>query len=156
MKKTRANTRLRQEIILAVGLPGAGKSTYFAERRIHPLSSDHMRELLLDDPTDQTNHALVFAALRHLILARLKLGRRRTYVDATSLTLRDRRPYLTLARRWGARAHAIVFDVPLEICLARNRRRTRRVPVAAMREMAQKFVKPTRKEGFARITVVRS
>jgi len=41
-------------ITLAVGLPGSGKSTYFARRGIQPLCSDTIRLWLLDDETDQS------------------------------------------------------------------------------------------------------
>jgi predicted kinase len=50
---------------------------------------------------------------------------------------------------------AVLFDVPLETCLERNRRRERVVPEEAMRRMAGKLKAPTFEEGFSKITVVR-
>jgi predicted kinase len=138
-------------VILAIGLPGAGKSTWFAERGVRPLSSDAMRILLSDDEDNQTIHIEVFEALRYLLVKRLQLGVVDTYVDATNLTRMHRRPFVDLAVRHGARAEAVWFATPLEVCLERNAKRERRVPEDVMRAMAEAFEEPSEEEGFARI-----
>jgi predicted kinase len=150
MKKTS-----RGRIILAIGLPGSGKSTYFARRGIHPLSSDTLRLWLLDDETDQSFQAGVFRALRYLLEMRLRRGRPRNYVDATNLSRKERRPYFKLAGRYGCDVEAIFFDVPLEVCRRRNRQRKRNVPEEAMERMARRLRPPRREEGFVKITVVK-
>ena len=48
-----------------------------------------------------------------------------TYIDATNLTRRDRRPFIELARKHGCEIEALFFDIPLEICKARNASRAR-------------------------------
>lgn len=144
-----------QRIVLLVGLPGSGKSTYLERLGITALSSDAIRTLLADDATDQTIHGRVFATLRYLVRQRLAIGRPVTYVDATHLTPRERRPYVKIAQKYGCQIGALFFDVPLEVCLERNRARARVVPEEALRAMAAKLVSPRITEGFSRITVVR-
>jgi predicted kinase len=144
----------KQRIVVMVGLPGCGKSTYLERLGVTALSSDALRLLLADDATNQTIHARVFQTLRYLLRHRLAIGRPVTYVDATHLTPEERRPYVQIARWYGCEIEAIYFDVPLDICQERNRGRNRIVPEEAMRTMAAKLVPPRAEEGFARITVV--
>src|ERR1700685_1921936 len=107
-------------VILAVGLPGSGKSPYPPTPGPHPISSDAIRLQLADDETDQTIHARVFATMRYLLKQRIEMQRPVTYVDATNLTRRDRRPFIALARKHGCPTEALFFDTPLEVCKARN------------------------------------
>jgi predicted kinase len=145
----------RQRIVLLVGLPGSGKSTWAAQQGISPLSSDHVRELLADDATDQTIHARVFGTLRYLLRQRLAVGRPVTYVDATHLTRVERKPYVEIAQWYGCDLEALVFDVPVEVCIERNRGRARVVPEEAIRSMAEKLRIPTEEEGFRSIQIIR-
>jgi predicted kinase len=47
---------------------------------------------------------------------------------------------------------ALFFEVPVEVCIARNQERDRVVPEAAIRKMAMQMIPPARAEGFAEIT----
>ncbi len=142
-------------VIVAVGLPGSGKSTYLAKLGAHAISSDAIRLQLTDDETDQTIHARVFATMRYMLTQRLELGRPVTYIDATNLTPDDRRPFLDLARKYGCEVEALFFDIPLANCKARNTSRTRLVPEHVLDQMAAKLLPPGLEEGFSRIEVVR-
>ena len=142
-------------VVLAVGLPGSGKSSWFKRHNITPLSSDVLRSMLFDDPAEQRFQDLVFSNLRSMLKARLIARRPTNYVDATNLTPHERNNWVKLAKDFGYEAQAVFFDVPLDVCIERHNRRDRVVPEDVMRKMSAKLRAPTFDEGFAKITVVR-
>jgi predicted kinase len=142
-------------VVLAIGLPGSGKSSWFKRHKITPLSSDLLRVLLFDDATEQRFQDLIFSNLRSMLKARLIARRPTNYVDATNLSPHERNGWIKLAKDYGYEVQAVFFDVPVEVCLERNQRRERKVPEDAMRRMASKLKPPAFEEGFSKITVVR-
>jgi len=156
MPRHSSKTELRPKIVLMVGLPGSGKSTWL-EGKPGVLSSDELRRLLADDPNNQQIHGLVFSVLRNLLKHRIGADLRRpiTYVDATNLIPRERAPYIRLARLHDCEIEAVFLDTPLEECQRRNRRRHRVVPDDAIGRMARRLIPPRKSEGFLRVTVIR-
>ena len=142
-------------VVLAIGLPGSGKSSWFKRHNITPLSSDMLRALLFDDPTEQRFQDLIFSNLRSMLKARLIARRPLNYVDATNLTPHERQSWIKLGHDYGYEVQAVFFDVPLEVCLERNHKRERVVADDVMRRMSSKLKAPTFEEGFSKITVVR-
>lgn len=148
-------------MVALVGPSGAGKTT-FAARHFAPtqvLSSDAFRGIVSDDPRDQTATDDAFELLHAALALRLARGRL-TVVDATNVERWARERLLAEARRHGRAAVAIVFDLPLAICLERNAARTdRRVPSAAIRRQQARMrvsLLGLAGEGFASVVTLAS
>jgi predicted kinase len=117
-----------------------------------------MRALIADDESDMTASGPAFAALRFIASRRLKRGRL-TVIDATNVRLAERRPLLELARRYQRPAVAVLFDLPLSLCLEWNAARPgRQIPEDVVQ--AQWELLPTAKalagEGFDPVHVITS
>jgi protein phosphatase len=144
-------------LVLLVGPAGSGKSTFAARcfKATEVLSSDACRAMVSDDEGDQTANAAAFAILRFIAVRRLRRGRL-TVIDATNVARRHRAEYLRLAGRFQRRAIAFYFDLPLEVCLERNRRRPRLVEEDAVAEQWRDLTRPPERlleEGFSAVHV---
>ncbi len=136
------------EMVILVGLPGAGKTTFvsqrFADRHVH-VSKDRLPRGQRDDRQQA-----------QLIAAWLSCGRS-IVVDNTNASRADRARLIALGRAHGARVVGYAFDCTPDACLARNagREGKARVPNVAIFATAKRLVHPTRDEGFDDLFTVR-
>jgi protein phosphatase len=148
-------------LVVLVGATASGKST-FAARHFLPteiISSDHCRALVADDETDQSATPEAFE-LVHAIAAKRLARRRLAVIDATNVRPEDRKHLVELARRYHALPTAIVFDLPEDLCLARNKsREDRKIPGKVVHDHVQRLRKSLRgleREGFRGVHILRS
>jgi protein phosphatase len=123
-------------LILLIGAPGAGKSTWARThfRAEDVVSSDALRAWVCGDPNNQQATPDAVALMHLAVAARMRFGLT-TLVDATNAAADHRQQLLDLAEAVHRPAVAVVLDVPLVECLRRNARRSgsRRVPEAFVR-----------------------
>jgi len=126
----RAPAQLRNApvLILTIGLPGSGKSTF--ARRLAPevdaviLESDVLRRLLFGEPSySPAENRRLFAAL-HASARELLARGRNVIIDATSIKESDRRPAFEVAEQTGARVLQIRFSAPEAVIARRLTRRS--------------------------------
>lgn len=150
-------------LVVLVGAAGAGKTT-FAPRHFEPaeiLSSDAYRALVAGDESDQGATGAAFARL-HRTLDRRLAARSLTVIDATNVDRAARRRLLVAASLARIPAIAIVLDLPVEVLLARNAGRVRRIVEerVVLRQLARLRRSLDRPggldvEGFSHVVVLR-
>jgi protein phosphatase len=114
-------------LVLLIGAAGSGKSTFARKhfKSTEIVSSDALRAAVSDDESDQSASADAFQLLRLIVSKRLRRGRL-AVIDATNVQPKSRRSLLALARKNTAPVSAIVLNLPVDICQARNQARADR------------------------------
>jgi predicted kinase len=139
-------------VYFLIGVQGSGKTTWArinAERlRAFVLASDDVRNELEAQGMDATSRGdLVFGIVERRLGQLLDEGKN-VIVDATHARIKWREKEVAIARQRGAKMIAVWFDVPLDVCLARNRQRPgglwgdRVVPKETLLGVARGFEKP--------------
>lgn len=146
------------KLILLVGVPGSGKTTY-ASKYIeeHPgtvhLSSDKIRFELWGNEATQGDNNEVFYRMQTRAIDALNFGSDVIY-DATNITRKDRAYIISLCPKF-AKIEAHVIWAPIETCIERDAARERTVGKAVIDKMLKRFQPPFYDEGIAEIKVIR-
>ena len=148
----------RPKLILLVGIPGSGKTTYAKEyARTHDetihLSSDLIRAELYGDESTQGNPAEVFSLMQKRAVEALKGGKSVLY-DATNMTRKDRAGIIAACPR-HAKVEVHVIWAPIETCIERDANRDRTVGRAVIDKMLKRFQAPYYDENIDEIIIVR-
>lgn len=148
-----------QKLVVMVGLPGSGKSTYvksFLEYLEEAplwkvISSDQIREELWGDAGDQSANDLVFREFYRRMNLLLAEGFS-VILDATNTTLKSRsRIFSSLTFKGELQVEAWIMNTPLTECIAQDRNRDRAVGIDVIKRFQRSFQVPQYFEGFDEI-----
>jgi predicted kinase len=145
-------------LLVLCGPAGSGKSTFatqrFSETTI--VSSDHCRAMICDDENNQNVNRDTFELFHLIIQKRLSLGRF-TVADSTALQPDARRKLRDLSRHFGYFGCLLIFNIPPEICLERNKSRHRPVEERVIpyhADLLQHAILDTPREGWELIHIL--
>lgn len=147
----------RPSLILLVGIPGSGKTTY-AKKYIeeHPstvhLSSDKIRAELWGNEATQGDNNEVFSLMQSRAIETLNNGQSVVY-DATNITRKDRSYIIALCPKFVKIECHIVW-ASIETCIERDTTRKRTVGKEVIDRMLKRFQAPYYDENIHEIKVV--
>jgi predicted kinase len=148
----------RPSLILLVGIPGSGKTTY-AEKYIKEnpntvhLSSDKIREELWGNEATQGDNSEVFSLMQYRDIDALNNGQSVVY-DATNITRKDRSYIIALCPKF-AKIECHIIWASIETCIERDAARERTVGKEVIDRMLKRFQAPYYDEGIDKIIVKR-
>ncbi|REE78582.1 putative kinase [Paenibacillus taihuensis] len=143
------------KLIMLVGLPGAGKSTFAKELAIKEtaviLSSDALKEELFPGGYDEKIDPIVFNELYTRAFNNITKGIS-VILDATNVASGTR--VAALKRYSNCEKICYYISTPIEVCRKRNSLRDKPVSDTAIMRMHNSLEIPTVSEGFHKVCIV--
>ena len=144
-------------LAVMIGISGSGKSTYANGLKTslgaQLVETDAIRLELTGDAEDQSQNGRVFAIAKKRVSDYLSQGKN-TVIDATSLSIKDRKDWIDIGKSNNAEVRAYFIDTPVSVCKSQNNKRTRKVPEWVIDKQASKLFGPTKSEGFDSVTTI--
>lgn len=148
------------KIIMLIGIPGSGKTTYSNE-----LSKKYNAKVVSSDKVRQTFAGIdekdVFPTVYRLCIDELKEGRN-VILDATHITPKVRKRSFDALDEYGIAYEkvAVFVDTPVEVCARRVEIRNQNpnelfLPVDVVYSYGKNIILPTEEEGFNEIFIVK-
>ena len=139
-------------LVVLVGLPASGKSTYarqLVEQGFTRVNRDELRSMLHAGVYSLANEEIVKATESAIISVALR-AHHDVIIDDTNLSRGIVDRWFTLARNSGVSDYSThIFDTPLEECVARDALREHPVGEKVIRHLAQGLPEPTPIPDFA-------
>jgi predicted kinase len=144
-------------LAVMVGISGSGKSTFAnglkTSLKAELVETDAIRVELTGNAEDQSQNGKVFAIAKRRVNDYLSSGKN-AIIDATSLSVRDRKEWIEVAKTNNAEVRAYFVDTPVDVAKRQNASRNRKVPEFVIDKQAGKVQAPTKSEGFDSVSTI--
>lgn len=144
----------KNKLFILIGIPCSGKSTYskkfLYKTNTLVVSSDEIRkELTGTYKYSSKNNESVFKIAKTRIYEALSDGYDVVW-DATNLNEKHRKDFIKIGKITNSELVAVVFNIPLQVCLNRNSQRDFeiRLPDTVIKKMATANLNIDESEGF--------
>lgn len=157
------------DALLVCGLQGAGKShlakSYFAGGGRKRVNRKEIRRLLygmmnFGEPWKEEyfndHDEILVNHVERKIVEHLLQNRQPVLIDDTNVTADARAEYVTAAKRLGRTIGVIFLDLPLKVCLERNRSREDQLSESIITNLYAQLELPSREEGFKELLILKS
>ena len=136
MQHLHTNLAKQPLAIILMGLPAAGKSTFYAHE-LAPLGIAHINLDTLHTRNKEEQK------IKEYLKTRTSFA-----VDNTNTLPEERARYIKMAAAEGYRIEGYFMRSRIQECIINNAQREKSVPIAAIAAMSNRLILPSKQEGF--------
>lgn len=150
-------------LAVMVGVSGSGKSRYAnglktslsieSDVCTEMVETDAIRLELTGNAEDQSQNGRVFTVAKARVADILGKDKN-VIIDATSVSVKDRRDWVNIGKTKGAEIRAYFINTSVAKAKTQNSKRDRKVPDWVIDKQFGKLVPPTEVEGFDKVITI--